>query len=296
MTAQAHDVRALDVAAQSPVSRAAKAFESWWFTPMPLGRVAALRVIVYLFAWLDVFAYSPHVTNRVYARNAYRPLAVDRVLHLPVPTHTWAVIVQIALPCFATAAATGRAPRFLGAVTFFLYFDWIVMGDSYGYVPHDRFAFLVALAVMPTVGSARRGDPTTSERAGWALRCIQVAVVATYALAPWAKFRFGTFNWANGAVLTWALLRRGTAFGTFFLRAPWLLHLTQWGALCAELSSPIVLFLRGKALYVAVAAMLMFHLLSEAAITISFLPHVLCVLAFLPLERLGARRIDVATT
>jgi hypothetical protein len=268
-------------------SRVASAVEEWWFTPLALGRVAALRVVIYLFAWLDAFSYSPQVTARVGVADAYRPIAVDRVLHLPAPTHTWAAFVQIALPCVATAAATGRAPRLLGWLTFALYFDWIVMGDSYGYVPHDRFAFLVALAVLPTVGAARRGDLTRSDRAGWALRCIQVAVVATYALAPWAKFRFGTWHWADGAVLTWAILRRGTALGTPLLHHPTLLHVAQWGILVGELCSPVVLILRGRGVYVAVAAMLTFHLVSEATITISFLPHVLCILAFLPLERLG---------
>jgi hypothetical protein len=48
-----------------------------------------------------------------------------------------------------------------------------------------------------------------------------------------------------------------------------------------------VLFLRGRLLYLAVASMLVFHAVSYATIEISFLPHVLCVLAFLPLERLG---------
>lgn len=267
--------------------RAAASVENWWFTPLPLGRVAAMRVVIYLFAWFDVYFYAPKVTERVDATSAYRPLAVERYLHLPMPTHTIALAVQIGLLCCATAAATGRAARILGAVTFALYFDWLVMGDSFGYVPHDRFAFVVALAVLPTVGPARRGDRTTSQRVGWALRCIQVAVVATYALAPWAKFRYGGFDWANGAVLTWAILRRGTFLGTPLLRAPRLLHIAQWGILCGELVSPVVLFLRGRFVYVAVAAMLTFHLLSEATITISFLPHVLCILAFLPLERLG---------
>ena len=112
-------------------------------------------------------------------------------------------------------------------------------------------------------------------------------MVATYALAPWAKFRLGGFGWANSAVLTWALLRRGTALGTPLLGAPGLLHIAQWAMICGELMAPVVLFLRGRLSYLAVAGMLTFHLVSEATISISFLPHVLCILAFLPIERLG---------
>jgi hypothetical protein len=267
--------------------RAARAVWGWWFTPLPLGRVAALRVIIYLFTWFDVFVYSAGTSGGANVTSSYRPLAISRVLHLPAPTPHVELTVKIALLCFATAAATGRAPRLLGAVTFALYLDWLQMGDSFGYVPHDRFAFVVALAVMPMVGPARRGDLTLSESAGWSLRCIQVAVVATYALAAWAKFRYGGPDWANSAVLTWAVLRRGTVLGTPLLHFPALLHLGQWLMLGAELSSPIVLFLRGKAVYIAVAAMLSFHLISEATISISFLPHVLCIMAFLPIERVS---------
>jgi hypothetical protein len=265
------------------------ALARWWFPPLPLGRVAALRVIVYLFVWLDVFWYSPSVPDLTGVAGSYQPLAVQRVLQVPDPTHGVAAFVEIALPLVATLAATGRAPRLFGGATFFLYFWWVVMGDSFGYVAHDRFAFLVALAVLPTVGSARRGDPTPSPRAGWALRCIQVAVVATYWLSAWAKVRFGGLRWANGSVLTWAVLRRGTSLGRHLLDAPVLLHASQWGILLAETLSPVVLFLRDRWLHLAVASMLVFHLVSYLTIEISFLPHVLCVLAFLPLERLGGR-------
>lgn len=258
----------------------------WWFTPLPQGRVAALRVVIYLFAWFDVFSYSPNVPERVAVGSGYRPLFVERLLHLPTPTLAWVHVLQIAVPVVATAAATGRAPRALGTITLFLYFDWLVMGDSFGYVPHDRFAFLVALAVLPSVGSAARGDLVETERAGWALRSIQAAVVATYFLSAFAKVRFGGWHWANGAVLTWAFLRRPTWLGTHLLAHPTILHIGQWCAICAEATSPAVLFLRGRFVYVGVAAMLAFHLFNQVTLGISFLPHVLCILAFLPLERI----------
>jgi hypothetical protein len=55
----------------------------------------------------------------------------------------------------------------------------------------------------------------------------------------------------------------------------------------AELSSPLILLVartdRGR--YLAVAAMLSFHLVTFGALTIIFLPHLVAILAFLPLER-----------
>ena len=51
--------------------------------------------------------------------------------------------------------------------------------------------------------------PEASEAAGWAIRSIQVAVVLAYFLAAFAKFRFGGLNWATGATLARALVRKG---------------------------------------------------------------------------------------
>ena len=67
-----------------------------------------------------------------------------------------------------------------GAAVALLYLQWMIIAFSYGKVDHDRFAFLVALFALATVGRARYGDRTRSEAAGWALRVTQLAVVATY--------------------------------------------------------------------------------------------------------------------
>jgi hypothetical protein len=161
----------------------------------------------------------------------------------------------------------------------------MVVAMSYGKVDHDRFAYLVALAVLPTVGRARHGDTEPLDAAGWAVRCIQVAVVLTYFLAAFAKLRFGGWDWANGATLTRAVLRRGTSLGTPLLQVPWLLHLSQWGIIGFELGSPLLL-VRGRVGRAMVVMCVLFHVVTFATITIIFLPHVMCLLAFLPLERL----------
>ena len=54
---------------------------------------------------------------------------------------------------------------------------WMLVAMSYGKVDHDRFAFLVALAVLPTVRRARHGDRSLNESAGWAIRVTQIAVI-----------------------------------------------------------------------------------------------------------------------
>lgn len=264
----------------------------WLFRPLPLARVAWLRTILSLFVVVDVLATTPWVAaHRDVPTELYQPLLIGRLLHLPTPTHGLVIATEVAVLASAVITATGRLPRVAGTALALLYLEWMVIANSYGKVDHDRFAFLVALAVLPTVGRATRDDLTASEAAGWAVRCVQLAVVATYFLSAFAKLRFGGLGWVNSAVLTRAVIRRGTPLATPLLHHAWVLHLSQWGIVAFELASPIVLFLRERWVYFAVGFFLLFHAVTFAAITISFLPHVMCLLAFLPLERLRLPRL-----
>jgi hypothetical protein len=256
------------------------------FDPVPLGRLAAFRTLVYLFVPVDLLL----TTNWVFQHkdvpgDLYVPLLVGRILPLPTPTYALTVGVFVALLVTSLAAATGRAPRLLGTAVFVLYFEWMIIAMSYGKVDHDRFGYLVALAVLPTVGLARWGDRTTSAYAGWALRMTQLAVVATYFFAAWAKLRFGGLDWLTGATLTRAVLRRGTFLSDWVVDYPGLLVGFQFFIVAFELSSPVLLFLVYRWRLRAVAGLYAFHLMTYAAITISFLPHCVAMTSFLPLER-----------
>ncbi|GAB4080332.1 MFS transporter permease [Modestobacter muralis] len=272
---------------------AAPTRDRWWFRPVPLARIAVFRVIAYLFIPVDVFLTTTFVRAHADVPTAwYQPLLVGRLLHLPTPTHTVVLVVQWALVLTALAAATGRAPRVLGLTVFVLYFEWMVIAMSYGKVDHDRFAFLVALAVLPTIGRAHLRDRRSSEAAGWAMAFVLVAVVLTYFLAFWAKMRFGGWNWATGATLTWAVIRRGTPLSDWTLDVPWLLPAAQWLMLVFEALTPLMLLVRRDRARVALVVFLIgFHLMVFAGVTIIFLPHCIAITSILPWERLvGARR------
>jgi hypothetical protein len=218
----------------------------------------------------------------------YQPLFIGRLLDLPVPTETFVKGVGIALLVAAALALSNRLPRLAGTAVFFLYLEWMFIAMSYGKVDHDRVAFLVALAVLPTAGAARWGERDPSEAAGWAIRSIQVAVVATYFLAAFAKLRFGGPEWVNGATLMRAVLRRGTVLAEPLKSNPWILRFTQYFIMAFELASPLLLS-RGRIGRIFLVAAVGFHLMTYATITIIFLPHVMCLLAFAPLERLDPR-------
>jgi hypothetical protein len=258
----------------------------WLFAPVPLGRVAAFRTLVYLFVPVDLLLTTNWVLqHKDVPGDLYVPLLIGRLLPLPVPTYVLTVGILVALLVTSVVAATGRAPRLLGTVVAVLYLEWMVIAMSYGKVDHDRFGFLVALAVLPTVGAARWGDRTLSERAGWALRVTQLAVIATYFLAAWAKLRFGGLDWLTGATLTRAVLRRGTFLSDWVVDYPGLLVGFQFVIVAFELASPVVFLLAYRWRLRAIGGFYAFHLVTYAAITISFLPHCVAMASFLPLEK-----------
>jgi hypothetical protein len=253
-----------------PVSRVVQRVAGWWTTPVPLARAAVFRTIVYLFLLYDIFVLVNDVVPHGYAPELYQPLFIGRLLPLPPPSPALVHGLQIVLVVGALIAATGRLPRLAGWVVAVCYLEWLIIGMSFGKVDHDHLALLVALWVLPTVGKARFTDSTQSEAAGWAFRVRNG----------------GPFTWGGGAVFTWAIIRRGTDLVTWVLDYPWLLRIGQWVLLIAEFLSPVVLFLRGRALLLAVGFFVSFHLVTYLSLGIHFLPTVICWLAFFPLERI----------
>ncbi len=260
----------------------------WIFRPMPLGRVAVLRTLVYVFVFVDVFRWSDQVRAKgALDLELYQPLRIARLLpFIPEPTQLVVEVCFWGLLVLAPIAATGRLPRLLGAAVFVLYGQWMLIAFSYGKVDHDRFAFLLALALLPTVGRARHGDDRPSEAAGWAIRMVQLAVIATYFLAAWAKLRFGGIDWLTNATLAWAVQRRGTWFSTWLLAYPALLQVLQVGIVTFEAASPMVFAVRERWRRRIVAGYYVFHLVTALAITITFAPHLVAMTSFYPLERL----------
>jgi hypothetical protein len=263
-----------------------------WFRPVPLARIAVVRAIAYLFIPIDVLLTTAWVKAHAGVPTEwYQPLTIGKLLPLPTPTSTVVHAVQWALVAAAVVAATGRAPRLMGTAVFLLYFEWMIIAMSYGKVDHDRIAFLVLLAVLPTIGRARWRDRRTSEAAGWAMAVVFLAVMITYFLAAWAKIRFGGWDWPTGSTLTRAVLRRGTPLSDWTLDYPLLLTVAQWVMIGLELAAPLMLLVRSDRARVGLVVFLIgFHLMVFAGVTIIFLPHCVAILSILPWERLPALR------
>ncbi len=273
--------------ARSPASRVL----GWLAPVLPEARVAYLRTVLYLFVLVDIHLIVSDPLPLSRNPELYRPLMLERLCHLPPPNVALVTTLYVVLVVGSVVAAANRAPRLAGWVVAAAFTWWAAIGMSYGKVDHDQMALVMALWVLPTVGvlCGRWRSRHASAQAGWALRCIQIAVIGTYFLAALTKIRNGHWSltsWPESATLTWAIVRRPHGLGQFLLPFPALLHGMQWFAFLAELTSVVVLWLRGRALLLAALFWLGFHVFTVTILYIHFAPTVICWLAFAPLERL----------
>lgn len=260
-----------------------------WFTPaIAMARIAWLRTILYLFVILDMHAFVRDTRDKGEHPGLYQPLLLARLLDLPKPSVANTTGLYIVLIVACLIGATNYFPRIAGWVVAAAFTWWVLIGMSDGKVDHDHLALVIALWVLPTVGRARYGDQTRSEAAGWAIRCIQISVIATYFLSAVAKLRSAgwALTWPGSAVLTWAIVRRPHPVGEWLLHYPWILHVMQWVGIIGEFLSPVILWLRGRWQLFGALFFIGFHAANTAILLIHFLPTVVCWLAFAPLERI----------
>ncbi len=263
-------------------------WDRFWHTPAPLGRIAVFRAVVYLYLPLHVIRTTWVTDHSLLPSSWYAPLQVGRILQIPHPTQTVAVLVVAGIVGLSPFAVAGRGRRLVGPALALLYLYWCYMGFSYGKVDHDRLGLLVSLAVLPSVPWSTFRDNARSAAAGWALRAVQVSVVLVYFLSAVAKLRLTGPSWITSSILAWAIVRRGTDLAQPLLDFPTLLKGVQAGLVAFELASPLLL-LRGIIGRLYLIAAVIFHAVTFAALTISFEAHMVCLLAFLPLERFPER-------
>ncbi len=265
-------------------------WERFWFTAVPAARAEVFRRLTAAFVVLDVvFIHSFLNQHGSDDTDLYQPLLIGRVLPLPVPTDLVVLTVAGVVVGCAGLTLAGRANRLVGVALAAGYLQWLIIDFSYGKVDHDRFPIVLALFALASVRPSTLDDRRASLTAGWALRCVQVAVVSVYFLSAVAKVRYGGWLWANSATLTQALVRRGTSFGRTLLDTPSVLVAAQWLAIAFEVASPLMLR-RGRVGIAMVSIAIGFHLVTWSMLTIGFYPQLLCVTAFFPLERLATGR------
>jgi hypothetical protein len=92
-------------------------------------------------------------------------------------------------------------------------------------------------------------------------------------------------DWVTSSVLEQAIIRRGTALADMIADVPGLLIAAQFAIMALELLSPFIFVVPARWRSWAVAFFYSFHMVTFATITISFMPHLVAMGAFLRLER-----------
>lgn len=261
----------------------------YWFEPVPVERVDVFARIIAVTVLVTVFLTDQWNTIHEHAPTAfYRPVLLARVLHLGAPTPTAMTLLRIVIAVAAVWMLTRRAPRAAAATVFASYLVWLLWAFSWSKVDHDRLTIMVALLVLaltPRVGVA------VERLSGWALRVVQVVFVLAYPFSAWAKIRFGGWGWMNSATFARAIVRRGSSLGDALLAYPSLLVVAQWAFIAFEVAALVLLFPRAPRWLrnAALIGVVLLHVMTFLMIGISFLPHTICITAFLPLEHLSRR-------
>lgn len=269
-------------------------WESYWYEPVDMTRLRYVTRIVFAALLYTIWKIDYWVPTHAWApRELYQPIGIARLLHLGPPTETTMTILQVVLTASLVAgialarptdAAWNRAAARTANIAVFLSFGlWNIWSFSWSKVDHDRLVPTVALAVLCVVPAVGSGPV---RNAGWALHTIQVILILTYPLSAISKLQKSGWFWLNSAVFTRAIIRRGTAFGEVLLNHPTLLRIGQWSFFAFEVVAILALFRSPAIRRVIVPGFIALHLFTYLAIGIHFLPHSICLVAFLPLEKL----------
>ncbi len=242
------------------LSRLASAWRRYWFPPVPVRRLALVRIVACTFAFVDI-ATSGYVTRAGDADPVFSSvLPIFRVVQeltgdaagSSAALHAVQVVLLLAL----ASAVVGLGTRLALIVAAPLYAWW--WASAFGFAPasaQGRLAVIVTLAVLAIAPSGRvysldavlarsrrRDTPTeVDELAGWALRFAAVFVVVAYLGAAWTKVKTAGIGWPWSGALESALLHHGASLGLSLARFPWLVHLLAVSALLWQASAWVTL-------------------------------------------------------
>lgn len=301
----------------------------YWLAPMPPERLATLRILGGLFAWIYVTARLPHFGD--FTRLAeFRPVGLVTLLTEPLPPiATWAIAIATCLLGFGFTLGwrfrlTG--PLFAAALL------WVTSyASSWGMIFHTENLIVLHVIVLglsasadrwsldarPTMAAGRDGaappnETATSdeerealhERYGWPVRLICTLTVLTYFIAGYTKLRVSGLSWVTSDLLqnyiAYDALRKAelgsihSPVGAWLASVPGVWQPIAAISLAMELGAPLALIGRRIAAAWALAAWL-FHVGVAALMAIVFLYPVLglAFASFFPVEQ-PARRVAEA--
>jgi hypothetical protein len=283
--------------------KALRALDTYWRMPQPAERLAALRLVIGLFALIYVVARAPHLASYAhFPLEQFRPVGVVALLQVPPPPFvTYAILALCVLSGLAFVA--GGRYRLSGPV-FALTFLWVTTYRcSWGMIFHQDnlvAVHLLILAVVPAADAwswdARdRKLPEANGRYGWPVRSLTWVTITTYVLAGVAKLQNDGLDWGETlrSHVAYDALRKLELGSTHAAIGAWMVQFsaTFWVLLGAmtlvlELGAPLAA-LGGRVRTAWVLGMWGFHVGVLALMAIAFVyPLTGCAFAsFFAVER-----------
>ena len=263
---------------------------------VPAERLAALRVLVGLFATVYVFVRAPALASVARQTTAFAPAGPVKLLSQPLPA--WAVYGVVALAC-ATAIpfVLGWRFRIMGPL-FAASLLWATSyRNSFGMIFHTENLTVLHVIVLAFSDAAAatsldaRGKPPAepSRRYGVALVAMSLIAGIAYALAAVAKLRVSGFDWITGDALRnhiahdnlrKLLLGDGySVAGGWAVRHAWLFQPFAAVTILFELLAPIAILHRRIAIVIC-GGLWLFHF-GVLILMWIFFPYPLSGIAFL---------------
>jgi hypothetical protein len=264
---------------------------------VPAARLGALRFLVGGFAFVYLVARFAHLwrLSRLPA-SQLSPTGILTLLDHRLATWQWHALL-IATTGLALAFALGVKHRVLAPLFALAFLVTISYRNSWGMIFHTENLLVLHVGILAFAPSADawrwRGDKdertyADSWRYGWPIFLMSMVTVLAYALAGYAKLRFGGLSWASGEVLRNYVamdnLRKLLLGDTFsplaapFMRLDLAFTFLASGSLALELLAPLSL-VSPRFARLWVPGMIGFHIGIVALMAIVF-PYPLCGLAF----------------
>ena len=255
-------------------------------------RLAILRVLVGGFAVLHLIVRVPHL-RQVARFEVVRFDPVGPLGFLDGPLSP--IVVDLLLvAAIATGAAfvAGWRMRAVGPAFAVLLLVVSSYRNSWGQVFHTENLFVLHVLVIGLAAPFVRADSDDDHR--WPVDVCALVTVLTYAVAGWAKIRYGGWAWLDGDALRHqvaydnvrkaALGDTWSSLGGGLVRHGWVFAPLAIATLAVELLAPLALLHRQARVVWAVAAWC-FHIGIVALMAVVF-AYPLSGIAFAPLFRL----------
>jgi hypothetical protein len=279
--------------------------DGYWRAPAPASRLAMLRILTGLFAWIYVSARIVHFADYTrFDAAQFRPIGVVSVASAPLPPEaTWGLAVATAIA--GGAFTLGWRHRLSGPLFAALLLWVTTYRSSWGMIFHTEnlmVLHVLVLAIAPAADAwalGARGSPGERRAGyGWPIKLLCAVTLTTYFVAGIAKLRETGLAWVTTDFLrnyvAYDALRKvelgsiHSPLGAWLAGQAWVWKPLAAFSLLVELAAPLAMA-SARAARAWVIAAIAFHLGVLAMMAI-FFPYVALGLgfaSFFEVERLG---------